>query len=588
MSKGFVALLAFAVALLATVPSATASQRPALPSTIAPNDLETKVLQDAEGNVHVLWLVPVLNNSASGPGIWYSKYTPNGTDTIPPTQVANSTTIQSADLAVDQEGNAVIVWADDVTTTPTAYSSLYMLHFNSTQGHTSQVLTRRGSLILWPSLALGNNDSIYMTWTEYNPVNSHASVEYGILSQTGSLETEQLASYGRADAFPPQTNLVFDNSSQHLQVAWGESEKDGVTASTVSYAKLGTNGTILTQLEIAKFAATLREVTMTGLTGHDGAFVVWQTTGSNYSLYVSQISADGNLVYVKQLSYGTGQSKYLAVSTDLEGNLYVVWYQPSAIAPQNATASGLANASNMTYVRMSVTGVIDETGTGVFRDPILGVTVLSDGMVYGVSPDGLVSVVTPIHPQNEALAVGAIALMSCVGAAGFAGSVLIEEGRYRWVTLYSRIGKPHNKRSNSISQETLKLLARKPGLRIREIRHFSAGHPVNTIGLVTMERNGFIASFRDGLSRRFYVKDSGRGTVDALRSRILLWVLDHPGIWEAQLAKDLGLSQQIVHYHLRKLRETKLITAKVDVNGTRKLYRFADSGSENHENARQQ
>jgi DNA-binding transcriptional ArsR family regulator len=225
---------------------------------------------------------------------------------------------------------------------------------------------------------------------------------------------------------------------------------------------------------------------------------------------------------------------------------------------------------------MSITGAIDQSGTGVFRDPIIGVTVLSDGVVYGVSPVGLVSVVTPIPKQTSAFALSAIALMSCVCVAGFASSVVVEEGRYRWVALYSRMAKARNKRSGSANQETIRLLARRPGLRIRELKQFTHDHPINTMALVAMEKNGLLASFRDGLSRRYYVKDNETGVADALRTRVLLWILDHPGIWEAQVAKDLGLSQQIVHYHLKKLRDTRLITAQVDANGTRKLYRFAD------------
>ena len=102
------------------------------------------------------------------------------------------------------------------------------------------------------------------------------------------------------------------------------------------------------------------------------------------------------------------------------------------------------------------------------------------------------------------------------------------------------------------------------------------------MSLVAMEKNGILASFRDGLSRRFYVKDSDTGPADALRTRVLLWVLGHPGIWEAQLAKDLGLSQQIIHYHLKKLRDSKLITTVDEPNGSRKLYRFAGSATDKH------
>jgi len=193
-----------------------------------------------------------------------------------------------------------------------------------------------------------------------------------------------------------------------------------------------------------------------------------------------------------------------------------------------------------------------------------------------------VNVVAPIPKQPSVFAISAIALMSCVSVAGFATSAAVEEGRYRWVTLYSKVAKSHRMRSGRASQETIRLLARRPGLRVRELKRFTNDHSVNTMALVALEKNGIVASFRDGLSRRFYLKGNQVTPADALRTRVLLWVLDHPGIWEAQVAKDLGLSQQSVHYHLKKLRETKLITTKMDTNGTKKLYRFADSGSESH------
>ncbi len=98
--------------------------------------------------------------------------------------------------------------------------------------------------------------------------------------------------------------------------------------------------------------------------------------------------------------------------------------------------------------------------------------------------------------------------------------------------------------------------------------------------LVELEKTGSISSFRDGLSRRFYLKPTEDSSIDTLRTRIMLWVADHPGIWEAQLAKELNLSQQIVHYHLKKLRDSKLITTGVDSNGSRKLYRFANSATD--------
>jgi DNA-binding transcriptional ArsR family regulator len=541
-------------------------------ATASSSDLQTKVFQDTDGNVHVLWLVPALNNSLSGPGIWYSKYSPNGTDDIPPTRITNSSGIQSADFAVDNHDNAIIVWADEITSTPTVSSALYLLHFNSTSPQTIQVLVTHGSLILWPSLAPDDNGTIYMTWTEYNPSTARALVEYGWVVSSTLAELKPIASYNQVNAFPPKARVVFDNSSRNLQVAWGETQAEGQLGSTVNYAKFGMNGTLLTKLQVARFEETLRDVSITPLSGQDGAFVIWQTQTSNDSVYVSQISAIGGLVYLKQLNYTTGRSRYIDISTDLQDNLYVVWYEPSYSS--QSTQSTIPSVSNVTYLRMNFDGVILPTVSGVVSSPIIAVTVLNDGTLYGVSPNGLVKVVTPSHQNNPFMWVAAIALASSIGVAG---SIWVEEGRYKWLSLCSAVTTHLIRKRRATHEGVVRLLARKPGLNARDINRFGDKDRVGMRTLVYMEKTGSISSFRDGLSRRFYAKRTEGGSIDTMRTRIMLWVLDHPGIWEAQLAKDLGLSQQIIHYHLKKLKESKLITTVVEPNGGHKLYRFAGS-----------
>jgi DNA-binding transcriptional ArsR family regulator len=541
-------------------------------ATASSSDLQTKVFQDTDGNVHVLWLVPALNNSLSGPGIWYSKYSPNGTDDIPPTRITNSSGIQSADFAVDNHDNAIIVWADEITSTPTVSSALYLLHFNSTSPQTIQVLVTHGSLILWPSLAPDDNGTIYMTWTEYNPSTARALVEYGWVVSSTLAELKPIASYNQVNAFPPKARVVFDNSSRNLQVAWGETQAEGQLGSTVNYAKFGMNGTLLTKLQVARFEETLRDVSITPLSGQDGAFVIWQTQTSNDSVYVSQISAIGGLVYLKQLNYTTGRSRYIDISTDLQDNLYVVWYEPSYSS--QSTQSTIPSVSNVTYLRMNFDGVILPTVSGVVSSPIIAVTVLNDGTLYGVSPNGLVKVVTPSHQNNPFMWVAAIALASSIGVAG---SIWVEEGRYKWLSLCSGVTTHLIRKRRATHEGVVRLLARKPGLNARDINRFGDKDRVGMRTLVYMEKTGSISSFRDGLSRRFYAKRTEGGSIDTMRTRIMLWVLDHPGIWEAQLAKDLGLSQQIIHYHLKKLKESKLITTVVEPNGGHKLYRFAGS-----------
>jgi DNA-binding transcriptional ArsR family regulator len=379
---------------------------------------------------------------------------------------------------------------------------------------------------------------------------------------------QTIASYDRVNAFTPEASVVFDNSSQHLQIAWGESETDGQSASRVNYAKLVSNGTVLTKLQVAKFAATLRDVSITAMTGHDGAFVAWQTADSNYSLYVSQISAGGQLVYLRELNSTTGQPRYLTVSTDSQNNLYVVWYQPSAL--NRPTPQSPPPVTSITYVRVNIDGDVIETWNGIVREPVISMTVSGDGTVYAVSPTGLVRVAMPTQSNNLEW-IMAFLFASCMGACG---AVSTEESRYRMLSIFSKgvsLGK-HDPQKN----EVVRVLARKPGLRLKDIRHFSH-EPINMKLLIRLERTGVLGSFRDGVSRRFYAKAGSVAPSDTVATRILLWIMAHPGTWEAQLSKDLSLSQQIVHYHLKKLRNAGLVSTAVHPDGSRKLYRFTNA-----------
>ena len=195
MPKAFVALLAFTVALLTLVPATAGAQGYLrISGTASSSDLQTKIFQDTEGNVHVFWIVPALNNSLTGPGIWYSKYSPNGTDAIPPTRITNSTTIQSADLAVDKHDNAIIVWADEIASTANSIFGHVHSSFQLNSSRSIQVLVTHGSLLMWPSLAPDDNGTIYMTWTKYDPSTAHALVEYGWIVSSTFAELKPIAS----------------------------------------------------------------------------------------------------------------------------------------------------------------------------------------------------------------------------------------------------------------------------------------------------------------------------------------------------------------------------------------------------------
>jgi hypothetical protein len=102
-------VLAFAIAIAQVV-------------TVAPQDhargltplmnLETKVLIDLRGAMHVLRIVPSVNSSGSTAGLWYSMYAPNSSDAVPPTLIRSSSLAQIADMALDKFDRSYIAWTD--------------------------------------------------------------------------------------------------------------------------------------------------------------------------------------------------------------------------------------------------------------------------------------------------------------------------------------------------------------------------------------------------------------------------------------------------------------------------------------------
>lgn len=81
--------------------------------------------------------------------------------------------------------------------------------------------------------------------------------------------------------------------------------------------------------------------------------------------------------------------------------------------------------------------------------------------------------------------------------------------------------------------------------------------------LRALERMGMIRSIRDGRRQRFYyvvLNDGDQSRAEELRRSILRLVDYTPGMTEAQIARSLGLSQQLSNYHLRRLVDAALLS----------------------------
>jgi predicted transcriptional regulator len=71
-----------------------------------------------------------------------------------------------------------------------------------------------------------------------------------------------------------------------------------------------------------------------------------------------------------------------------------------------------------------------------------------------------------------------------------------------------------------------------------------------------LESAGLIRSERDGIKRRFYPADEpvNKGEPPT-RERVLAAVRAEPGVHQSAIARELGVSRQLVSYHLDELEE---------------------------------
>lgn len=567
-------------------------------ATFVPFSVVSHVKIDSKGAVHVLWSMP----SSFGPdaGVWYSKYEANGTTSILPRQLRNSTLVQAADMDLDSAGFPHIAWTElsavgNITQgSPQveSKSTLYYAELNTTnlEGFAPRVLNAGAGFVIWPSLAVDGNSTTHLVWTEVE-LGAQTSVYYASLSSNRTLSAPTLiAAYNGSLVSFPRPHVALDQFSG-VHIAWVESNQlsDGQVVSSVTYAKFDLKAKNLTRRDLGKFGIQIPDLTMA--VGSSGSvFVVWQLGGLSVTderLYVSRISRDTRVAYLRQLDEPSPQSLsnslQLSVSPDSQDNLYVVWYTPPAfrtrVQPEiNSTFSSIS------YLKMEFDGSISQTGNQVIPG-LLAFTISGSGDLYAISEEGIVKVTSPTGLASILL-VGAVVI---VGASSVGGAIAVEDTRYRILRRLTPLARyaAGSKRTMSEKEMIVRMLSRKPGLRLKEMRDLLHERKATMFKLAELEKLGAISSVRIGISRKFYVNlfqesvgyEKPVAGAAPIASQVLHEISSDPGIWEAKIAQRLGLSQQLVHYHLRKLRAAGMIST--ESMGKRKLYRLPSAPREN-------
>lgn len=94
-----------------------------------------------------------------------------------------------------------------------------------------------------------------------------------------------------------------------------------------------------------------------------------------------------------------------------------------------------------------------------------------------------------------------------------------------------------------------------PGAHLRGLeRELGLQHGTLLHHLRVLESQRYLRSARDGMYRRFYTQGQGAEPVpEDLGRRVLLFVQQHPGTTNTEVAGAVGRRPSLVYYHLQRL-----------------------------------
>lgn len=162
---------------------------------------------------------------------------------------------------------------------------------------------------------------------------------------------------------------------------------------------------------------------------------------------------------------------------------------------------------------------------------------------------------------EDGLAVGGALVLAAGGAIG-AFAFLRRKWPLLLGPLYSRV-RPNRVLENPVRARFAALVRETPGLTFGDVqRRLGLGAGSVTHHARMLEKAGVVFSTTDGRERRFFHVGAGRvERVPPLAERALLALRERPRSG-SDLARELGVSRQALHYHLRHLQANGRVLAR--------------------------
>ena len=533
------------------------------------NGSESEVVAaiDSKGTVHAAWVEH--DDQSVGTAtttLWYSTYDPESVSSRSTRRLDTYQSIYSLSMAIDNLDEVHMVWVrqsvntfgtQNLTMTASLTSSRNAIYYQgmnpgrSLAGSPEPVLELQADAV-WTSITAGRDSQLYIAWLSVvrsNSTDVESDVYYARLSPRDRAARLAGTLITRAPASARLLRIAASAARNDIHIAWVEEISDATSRVVDCEVNLAENTT--QTVNVDEVRGQVSQLTLAAI--QNGEVVLgWayqESTGDNQATRVSQYTVGQNgisrVVEIPQKDAEVPES----IAVDSQGNLHVVWAYPLEDVKAGPRPFALRQQS-FRHAEYSNNGQLKQETREISYMPAFAAFVIGNGQLYVVSEQGMLQATDPVHTSNPTGL-----LFSLVILASLVGGMSTEPAVYLMASWWT--DRSLRTISTDASEKLLRRIRKRPGIALGELK--SATEPSEfsvATQLRALERTGMIRSSRDGRRQRFYCVvtcDRDESRAEELRRLILGLVDGHPGVTEAQIAKFLGVSQQLTNYHLRRL-----------------------------------
>jgi predicted transcriptional regulator len=502
----------------------------------ASHSIYPAIAVDAYGGIHIAWL----DDRGGMWNVYYARLANNG-----------SVVVTGLQLTSLRPGTGDL---DDALAAPQPVQRI---------NHIASLADTEG---LRPSIAVDSAGSAHISWCDFR--NGNSEVRYSVIDQDGKIAVDQKRiSFGASDSY----NAVIRACGDEMVILWAE--RSGET-NRIYYSRMDPEGNYRVAPRNLVTEVSSRMEMDAAVDAAGQTRLVWSSDHYvNYDLFYMRISPDGEpLEGQRQITRSVLNSMHPSLAVDSSGGVHLVWSeQPDRPgADQNPrseifyTVIGPDPAASTPPFKMTSSPYRSWGPAIALSDNDLPSVVWSDCRAGATNSEIYLKTqvkvtVNDVQSGTRIVSEPGQDYMPIATAAGGIGAIVAAAaavGKYKFsvlaLPLYSRL-KKESLLNHAVREQIFGFVNSHPGANFSQImRELNLKNGVLAYHLNTLEREELIRSLRDGTFRRYYPR-SGRDVPFEIQKAIIEKIAQMPGIPEGFLADELGISRQVLDYHLDHL-----------------------------------